>query len=891
MKSSSGAVAALLAGLAAVVAPATRPVGTVHAQTAGAGALDQLVSGLTVTGRVLVVSARPEDEDNRLIAWLSRGRHVETAVLALTRGESAPNFLGEESGIALGAIRTQEMLAARRIDGAEQFFTHAFDFGFARDTNEVFARWNRDSIVGDIVSIIRSFRPQVIIVTAPDSAARADGQRAALAGLAREAFGAAGDAHRYPAVVFGTPWRVAKLYRYGAGLRIRTDEFDRVLGTSYDAVARKARAQYRSQGLLHVAPPSTPIELQRLASLVNDTVALERSIFDGIDTTLSRFAAAAPPNVASALPQLATFADSARRSLDLRNPSAAIAPLASLARLVTNARAAIAWCAHPARSSVPPPTAPAKSCDQAALDLEASIDLMRQRATDALLDAAGVEITAMADRELVAASDSAMVAVTVANHGPASVTLGDLAIWGSTNPSAPAMIVPNDGVIYVTRSVAGLAELHPWWIASRSEDRFPATVPSPLDGLDRGQLLPANLGVRSGAVPENYRRTSDVSVAVTVDDATVTTSIGPIVYDYADAVVGRQLRPIAGAPDVLLNFGRGLDWIVARKPVTRELHLFMRSTAASPRTFVPAVPLIPHGLRVDSLPARVRLGANEQRDLAIHLRGRSLVDEREPFGFVGTEPPAGKYTAGYQTIQYPNLLPIRIARSSGLWVQPVDVVVPPGLSVVYVRGIGDDVPTALRQVGVTLVIVPAEDFLTIDITKINTVVFGASAIELHPELAAQRARLLDFVRSGGTVVLQRGGLPTLQWLPTPAGVIRPLPERITRADAPVVVEEPASSVLTWPNQIRPDDWQKWVGARAELVPSSAGGSKPLEIHDPGQLENRNSLIVWHLGKGAFVYSALTLDQQIGAGVPGALRLLVNLMSAGIAPARPLAKSP
>jgi hypothetical protein len=285
------------------------------------------------------------------------------------------------------------------------------------------------------------------------------------------------------------------------------------------------------------------------------------------------------------------------------------------------------------------------------------------------------------------------------------------------------------------------------------------------------------------------------------------------------------------------------------------------------------------------LPPEVRLAPYEQRDLDIHLRGRSIVDERDPFGFAGVSPTRDKYFSGYQTIQYPYLPPIRIARSSGLWIQPVEVDVPPGLSVVYVRGIGDDVPAALRQIGVTVVTVPAEDFLAIDISKVNTVVFGPRAIELHPELAAQRARLLEFVRDGGTLVVLRGELPTLQWLPTPSGVIRPIPERIVQPDAPVVVEQPKSSLLTWPNQIRAGDWAKWISGRAELVPSSGGGSKPLEIHDPGQLENRNSLIVWHLGKGAFVYSALTLDEQIGGGVPGALRLFVNLLCAGIAPAR------
>jgi LmbE family N-acetylglucosaminyl deacetylase len=882
MKPSSGFVAATVALAAASSAAAPRRLG---AQRPTAPRLQQLAAGLGVTARLLVITARPEDEDNRLIAWASRAEHIETGVLSLTRGESAPNFVGEESGSVLGVIRTQEMLGARRIDGAEQFFTHAYDFGFARDTAEVFKRWNRDSIVGDIVSIIRAFRPHVVVMTTSDTTYDGDGQRAALGALVRDAFAAAGDTHIYSAAVFGMPWRPSKLYRYaraGHGLRIRTDRFDRALGRSPDDIALEARAQYRTQGLVHLALAVTPLALEVVQPAATST---EHSIFDGVDTSLTRFSTEAPSEGPPTMTAIIAAADSARRALALANPDSAVAPLAAFAKLVMSARAANPWCGHPARSSVPPPTAPAKSCDQSTLDLEASIDLMRQRATDALLAAAGVDIAAIADRELVAASDTALVTINVANHGSMPITIGDVAVWGSTNPQSPALIVPAGDEVHVSRTVASLHDPHPWWLEAREEDRYPSVVPSPLDGLARGELLPRNLTVRSGAVPENYRRTSDVSVALTIADATVSTSIGPAVLPYADAVVGRQERPIAGVPDVMLNFGRGLEWVVARKNVSRELHVVVRSAASMPREFTPAVPVIPRGLRVDSLPPHVRLVPYEQQDLGIHLRGRSVTDEREPLGFVGIAPTREKYFSGYQTVQYPYLLPIRVARSSGMWIQPVDVEVPPGLSVIYVRGIGDDVPAALRQIGVTVVTVPAEDFLTVDISKVNTVVFGPRAIELHPELAAQRARVLDFVRGGGTVVVQRGELPTLKWLPTPSGVIRPTPERIARPDAPVVVEESRSSLLTWPNQIGADDWAKWVSGRAELVPSSAGGSKPLEIHDPGQLENRNSLIVWHLGKGAFVYTALTLDQQIGGGVPGALRLLVNLMSAGVAPVR------
>src|SRR6185503_11311464 len=426
----------------------------------------------------------------------------------------------------LGAVRTQEMLEARHIDGAEQFFTHGYDFGFARDTAEVFKRWNRDSIVGDIVSVIRSFRPHVIVVTSSDSDPRMDGQRAALAGLVADALTSAADTHVYPASVFGMPWRTAKLYHYGTGLVVRTDEFDPVRGKTYDAIALEARAQYRSQGLQDLALPTTPVQLQRVMPAMRDS-SIERSIFDGIDTSLVRFVATAPHDVADELPSMAAYGDTARRMLDLRHPASAVAPLSELATLVNHARAVTPWCGHPARSAAPPPTAPAPTCDQATLDLEASLDLARQRVTDALLAAAGVEIDAVADRELIAASDTALVTITVANHGDVPITIGEVAVWGGMSEPHPALIVSPGETTRLDRTVAGLADPHPWWIESRTQDRFPSVMPSLLDGLARGDLLPKNLVVRSGAVPENYRRTSDVSVVVTISGTTVSTSIGP----------------------------------------------------------------------------------------------------------------------------------------------------------------------------------------------------------------------------------------------------------------------------------------------------------------------------------------------------------------------------
>ncbi len=866
-----------------VVALSTIVTGTGGAQDRSAARLQELVRGITVSPRVLLIGAHPDDDDPDLIAWLAHGHMVETGYLSLTRGEAGQNFLTADAGAFLGAIRTEESVAARNIDGGQQFFTRAFDFGFARTADEAFTHWPRDSVLGDMVAVIRSFRPQVLVVAFNDGISDGNGQHDAASLLTRDAFVAAADTAHFPAARYGAAWQPLKLYRHGGALRIDAETFNSVLGKSYADLAVESRAEHRSQGLLTgTIRPSPIVLLDRVAmhmpgsAFADATSAPEQSIFDGVDTSFARLIPGPSNPAAATIRTIAVYADSARHALDLAHPEGVVEFLARAARLANAARAAIPRCGHPAAVTVSPRSAPS-SCDAVTLDRDASIDLVRQRSDEALLIAAGVEVHATTDRELIATGDTVPVTITLRNHGKLPVTLAAILIDGALVVPTGAMVVPPDSAGHTYALASELPDSRPWWFGKGPHDLFAPSEAS-VDGLIRAPIIPSGATVPGVAMPENLRRVSDATVTVIVDSVPVTTSVGPIVFQYASSLIGLQNRPVSGAPAVALSFSRGLEWIVAHKRVDRPEQLSLESFSDRPQSFALNI-VTPAGLHVDSAPAHITLAPHERREVFLQLRGR-LDSGRAPFGVRGNAP-GRLFIEGLQSVEFPHIPPIHVFRSSGFWLQTVDIVVPPKLLVAYIPGPGDDMVRALRDIGVGVTSLTAADLPAVDLSLFTTVVIGPRAFDADPELMAQRNRFTDFARKGGTVVmLQQQSAPVTA--PYPLGMRFPH-ERVTRPGAPVTVLDTKARLLTWPNRIGTADWEGWIAERADFVPTSVDRryASVLEIHDPEQPENRNALLVAAVGKGVFVYTALSLQQQVTLGVGGGLRLLVNMMSAGL----------
>ncbi|NUQ10790.1 MAG: PIG-L family deacetylase [Gemmatimonadaceae bacterium] len=868
------------------------PVVALAAQEPDAVTLDQRLRELTVTARVLIIGAHPDDEDHRLTTWLSRARGVETGYLSLTRGENGLNLAGYEVGDGLGAVRTAEVLEARRLDGARQFFTRAYDFGYSRNADETFQHWPREAVLGDMVTIIRAFRPQVVIARYTGTSSDGDGHHEASALLAREAFEVGGDTARFPVARHGFPWNPLSLFGPGTGTHIDVSGFDPVSGRTWLALAVEARAVHRTQGypdslLRGSRGLSGELTLARIATRASDTTTAfaEPSLFDGIDTTFARLGAGSADTVRRVLAAIVALADTARHRVDLRNPDGVVSYLARAARLAAWVRGRTPRCLHPAQDASLIVSFAASCSRPDRLDADAAIDLVARRAAEAAFIASGVHVTLYADREQVAYGDSVPATLTVSNHGRGPVQFVTLAISGVWDRRVQPVVIPPDSAARWALPVRVQGSAVPWWLGPRVLDLYEPFA-SALDGLARPAAARGVITIPAVAIPEAIRRPSDVTVTVRIDGQLITMSTGPILHRSADAASGVQDRVVSGVPAFTLGFDHSLEWIPAGRPVDRLLRFSVESHTDSARTL--SLHLVaPAGLRVDSLPRTITLAPRQGTELLLRLRG-TLAPGRVPFGLYARDADSAEYDRGLRTVRYPHLRPITMSRGAGLWLQGVEITVPSRLNVAYLQGVGDLITPYLRQLGVRLAVLGYDELLNADLSRYTTVVVGPRAYEAHPELVASNGRLLDFARRGGTLLVLGGTAATYGYgvFPYPLG---PSPDgatdRVTMENAPVRVLLPQSRLLAWPNRIVEADWGGWASERASDMPRAIDSryAAPLGMNDPEQPESTGALLVAPLGRGTYIFTTLALVQQLPAAVPGAARLFVNLMSAGLEP--------
>ena len=785
---------------------------------------------LAVVGSALYIGAHPDDENTAMLAWLAQGRKVRTAYLSLTRGDGGQNLIGTEQGDLLGVVRTEELLAARQIDGAEQFFTRAIDFGFSKTPEETLRFWGHDAVLSDVVWVIRTFRPDVIITRFPPNASGGHGHHTASAILASEAFTAAADPARFPEQLkYVTPWQAKRLMwnawrRPGesapAGgppeLTVDLGAYDPVLGESYTEIAAASRSMHKSQGF-GSTPRRGPMP-NFLQFVAGDPP--KSDLFDGIDLTWSRI-----PGGRAVGGILARTIAAYRDTDPAASVPALLQALAALDRLA------------------PDPWIPVK----------------RKELLDEIASCSGLWLEAMSATSTVTPGGSAEVTAVALDRSRVpmallSVQLSGGGVIGPVRPLEPN--VPETRVI-AAKVPADAPYTQPYWLVRPHGIGLFAVGDQTLIG--RPKNPPA----------------MTASFVLHVGDQDLTYTV-PVQHRWTDPVEGERIRDLAVVPPVTVNFAAPVLVVPDSNP--QVVRAVARANEAGVKAAVRLT--VPPGWRVE--PERVPLefkARGEERTVRFTLAPPAGESTGELTAFLVTdheEPAHSLVEISHPHIPVQTLLPpaqVKLVR--------VDLA-PPIRRVGYVMGPGDEVPEILHQIGVQVSLLSDDDLEDADFRGFDAIVVGVRAYNTRPALAQAEDRLLAYVNDGGTLVVQYNNdrdLVTDRLGPYPIKLSR---ERVTDETAPVTVLAPDSPLLTTPNAISAADFDGWVQERGLYFPESWDPryQAPLAMSDPGEKPLDGSLLFARYGKGSYVYTGLAFFRQLPAGVPGAIRLFANLLAGG-----------
>jgi LmbE family N-acetylglucosaminyl deacetylase len=856
---------------------------------------------LGTTARLMQVVAHPDDEDGGMLTLEARGRGVSTLLMTLNRGEGGQNKIGSNSSDVLGVLRAEELLASDQYYGVQERFSRVADFGFSKSPDETFQKWGgHDTALADMVRVIRTFRPDVLVARFSGTERDGHGHHQASSILAKEAFRAAADPKRFPEQIAAglLPWQAKKFYignvcGFGAmtcpdadwTLKLNTGEKNADLGMGYIQFAMQGLRHQMSQGAANwTIDPGDRFTFYRLVdSVVPATVGKdghEKSFFDGIDTTWAGLAAGLGaeekkvPQLPQELVEIAKQVGVAAAA-SKADASSAAAPLmkvvAALNRVSSEVRASTLSAA-------------------AQLDLLTRIAEKQQQAETALNLALGVSLTADVSsnggpdiREVreadalttVSPGQEFMVAATFHNGSKLPLVIDHIKLdvpegWNTlSGKTRPETVKAGEDLHanFRLRVPKDAGYTRPYWhrddpdteAVNHIDDEKYATLPFPPPAL-RARVeysVSEAGGVRNGI--------NAVVVTPFLDDA------------------GKQsARPLAIVPAFSVMLEPGTQVISTHNGSTSTVAVGV--TGNLTREMHGKLELeLPAGWR--SEPAQFAVDfkqRGEKRDFQFKVFPAGLQEGRAVIRAV-LESEGEKYSEGYTLVTREDLGSFYYYQPARQRVSIVDVQAPHDLKVGYIMGAGDDIPTVLKQVGMDVTLIPADKIASEDLSKYGTIVLGIRAYDTQKDVATNNKKLLDFVSAGGTLVVQYnaavGDFNSGKFTPYSAELSR---ARVTVEETPVTILAPEDSVFHYPNTITARDFDGWVQERGLYFMDKWDDhfTALLSCHDPGEDAQKGGLLRAQYGKGTYIYAAYAFFRQLPAGVPGAVRLYVNLLSAG-----------
>ena len=850
-------------------------------------ALDLAIRKLGTVATFMQTTAHPDDEDNALLAMLGYGQGIRTVLVTATRGDGGQNEIGPELSDALGVLRTEELLAVHRFDGAEQYFTRAIDFGYSFSVEESLRRWGHDEILGDFVRHIRAIRPDVIAgFLCGGNGGGQHHQASAL--LTREAFRAAADPAKYPEQLKEglRPWQAKRVFCTDMGsfaertaplqpaqMRVPTDVFEPFLGRTFAELGIEARSMHKCQGTSQLLPlpgaSTTRTYLMQDTAIGQPGVA-PKTFFEGIDTSLGALASFAgatpPPLLTEGIKRIADAAEAARRAATVGDTGTAARALAAGLAAVRQLRTDLTGMGL---------------SDDGRFEIDFRLVRKVRQFERALVIAAGLRLETLADDGLVTAGQPVKVSILARNNGAGDVSINRVALAGFDGSANECRMAMKSGESSRCESNVRIADVPlsaPYWKPRTDAARYDFEPGVPFGVPFRPSPFVASVDLTIAGVPVTLDRT--------------------IEYRYDNIVAGEKRMELHVVPP----FAVTLSTDIAVIPRTAATSNGDRAASSAGRridvtvlghgksgTSAKVSLQVPSGWQVQPASATVKFSREDESSTTpftltppAHISTGDFVIKASAEGIVdGT---TRSSSTGYDVIEYPHTHRRHLVRPAEATLRILDVSISPNIVVGYVMGVGDQVPPAIEELGATLHMIGPDELASGDLSKYDVIVTGVRAYERRADLRANNHRLLDYVSAGGTLLVQYNKFEfnQAQYGPYPAKVSA---DRVTDETSPVEVLVPDHPAFATPNRIGPESWAGWVQERGLYF---LGERDPryvdlVRLSDPFEFNSgprTGALVEARYGKGRWIYIGLGLWRQLPAGTPGAYRLFANLLSLG-----------
>jgi LmbE family N-acetylglucosaminyl deacetylase len=879
-------------------------------QDQGIIGLRQELRRLSTTARLMQTVAHPDDEDGGMLTLESRGRGANVLLMTLNRGEGGQNKVGSNLSDVLGVLRTEELLAADEYYGVQERFSRVADFGFSKSADETFAKWGgHDVALADMVRVIRTFRPDVLVARFSGTERDGHGHHQASSILTKEAFRAAADPKRFPEQIAQglQPWQAKKLYIgnvCGLGamtcedakwtIKLNTGEKSADLGESYVQFAMEGLRHQLSQGSANwTVDPGDRFTFYKLidstvpAKLDND--GHEKDIFDGIDTTLPGLVAglgaegSKVPHLRQELSEIAGKVAQAKQGAQ-GNESSAAAPLMGVVAGLERVKGEVSKSGLSVAAKSDLLTRLEEKRERAAAALNGALDVTLEATVVSRVGRDGEPLKEAATKEMdaittVSPGQEFLVGVDFHNESKYPLFIDGLKLevpegWGTISDKMKQVAIkPGDNVhvVFRLRVPKDAADTRPYWhrddpeteSVNHIDDEKYATLPFP---------------------PPVLRARAEYSVATAGGAAAKTRNgIGAMVVTrFVDDAGKQRARPLAVVPGFSVVLEPGTQVISTHNGSGSTVAVGVASNLSRVVRGVLRLEL-PEGWRSEPAQFGVEFKRRgEKQDFQFKVFPAGLQEGRAKIRAM-MEADGERFSEGYTLVTREDLGSFYYYQPAVQRVSMVAVQAPHDLKIGYIMGAGDDIPTVLKQVGMDVTLIPPEKLASEDLSHYGTIVLGIRAYDTQKDVAANNRKLLEFVAAGGTLVVQYnasvGDFNGGHFTPYTAELSR---ARVSVEEAPVEILAPEDGVFHYPNAITARDFDGWVQERGlYFMDKWDEHFKPLlSCHDPGEDAQKGGLLRAQYGKGTYIYTGYAFFRQLPAGVPGAVRLYVNLLSAG-----------